>query len=188
MSPEITPEHARALYAEMAPAYERSLPRPELERVPPHGRLRVRKPLQQMTWTFPADDAATREYAGMNVGLTAVGWGLPMAVADELGNQAAALSGLAAALPGARQAVTLALDGGRVILGVVCLTGLQDVTELEASQDPGVYEATQGCTAMTGSLDLPAGPALVTVVELLGRGHAPDRLQVADPARHGGSP
>ncbi|MGW7068821.1 hypothetical protein ACWGII_37885 [Streptomyces sp. NPDC054855] len=176
MSPEITPEHARALYAEMVPTYTRPFPRPELERVPPHGRLRVKKPLQQMTWTFPARDAATGEYAAMNVGLTAVGWGLPMAVADELGNQAATLAALAAAVPCGRQAVTLALDGGRVILGVVSLTGRQDATELEAPQDPGVVEATRGRTAMTGRLDLPAGPALVTVVELLGRGPAPDRL------------
>ncbi|MCX4673660.1 hypothetical protein OG453_44705 [Streptomyces sp. NBC_01381] len=131
-----------------------------------------------MTWTFPSHATETREYACLNVGLAALGWGLPGAVADELGNEAAALTALAAELefPGARQAVTAALDASRAIVGVVALTGRQDLTELEAPQDPGVVEAVRGHTAMTGRLDLPAGPALITVVELLGPGPSPDRL------------
>jgi hypothetical protein len=165
MSPEITPEYAaRALYEEMNPRFERRQALPELERV--SGRLRVRTPLQSMTWRFPARATATHEHVCLNVGLTVVEWGLPGPMADELGAKAGALSMAADALPGARQAVTVALDDTRIILGVVSLTGLQDAIEVEEPQDPGVVEAVQALSTASGVLNLAVGPGLFTVVEL----------------------
>lgn len=169
MSPEITPEHARALYEEMNPQFERHQAPPELERVGPYGRLRVRAPLQTMTWTFPARAAATHEHVCMNVGLTMAGWGL-LHVADEIGATAGALSVAAVVFPGARQSVTVALDGQRIILGVVSLTGLQSMAQLEAPQDPGLVEALhEHRTTASGALHLPLGPALFHVVDLADR-------------------
>ncbi|MGW7276516.1 hypothetical protein ACWGH5_39230 [Streptomyces sp. NPDC054864] len=142
---------------------------PDVERVAPHGRLRLTTPLKSMTWTFPARTTDTHAHVSVNVEKAAIEWGLLGQVADELGAQAGELSVAADALPGARQAVTAALDGQRVILGAVSLTGLQDVTELEESRDPGVVEAVRRCTALSGVLALPAGPGLYTVMDFSDR-------------------
>lgn len=175
MSPEITPDHARALYEEMNPQFERHQAQPELERAGPYGRLRVRAPLQSMTWTFPARAAATHERVCVNVGLTMAGWGL-LNVADEIGATAGALSVAAAELPGARQSVTVALDGQRIILGVLSLTGLQSVAQLEEPQDPGLVEALhEHRVRESGALHLPLGPALFNIVDLADRGRPSTR-------------
>lgn len=166
MPPDTTPERARALYEEMNPRVERQQMLSDLERVAPHGRLRLRTPLQSMTWTFPARATGTRAHVSVNVERTVVEWGLLGLVAVELGAQAGALSVAADAFAGPRQTVTVALDGRRIILGAVSLMSLQGVTELEEPRDPFVVEAVRRCTAPSGALALPAGPAVYRVKDL----------------------
>lgn len=47
---------------------------PALERVAPHGRLRLRTPVKSMTWTFCARGTGTHEHVSVNVETMAVEW------------------------------------------------------------------------------------------------------------------
>ncbi|MGW2227465.1 hypothetical protein [Streptomyces formicae] len=136
-----------------------------LVRVPPQGRLRTAPQLRQMLWTMPACEPALPKQACVNVGHELAEWGLSAAHVERFGAMAAELCKSAAAVSGAaRQAVIVAKDGQRVMLGAVALTR-QIFDDRGDPQEPGLIEFIRHLPTSSGVLELPDGRAFFVVAD-----------------------